>query len=363
MKASKTHILEKLIIIIVFGAAFYSILYHPTLPVFINEFNTVDGSIYVSRLVDLLIALVIFMSAAFFLVPKYLERRRHVPFVFLSLCAVAALSLIHHQLNGIVLRLFNLPTGPHEISDKMITYIRRITFDFPIIPVNAGIYVLGILYGMSRDWIQRSRRESRLVKEKMKADIELLRSQINPHFFFNALNNIYAITQRKGEEETGRAIMKLSELMRHMIYDSDQEAVGLDRELEHVQSFIDVARLKFTPDEDVDIALMKEGDLHAVRIAPLILIPFVENAVKHGLGSRGEGYIHMKIQVEDGVLLFSVENPILSKGAAIKKHSGIGLDNVKKRLDLLYPGRNSLNIAEKEGVFAVNLSIQPEKDR
>jgi two-component sensor histidine kinase len=363
MKASKASILEKLIIAAVFGAAFYSILYHPTLPVFINEFNTVDGSIYVSRFVDLLIALVIFMSAAFFLVPKYLEKRSYVLFVVLSFCGIAALSMIHHQLNGIVLRLFNLPTGPHEISDKMITYIRGITFDFPIIPVNAGIYILGILYGMSRDWIQRSRRESRLVKEKMKADIELLRSQINPHFFFNALNNIYAITQRKGEEETGRAIMKLSGLMRHLIYDSDQEAVGLDRELEHVQSFIDVARLKFTPDEEVDISLEKGGDLHAVRIAPLILIPFVENAAKHGLGSRGEGYIRMKIQVEDGVMLFSVKNPILNKGAAIKKHSGIGLENVKKRLDLLYPGRNSLDITEKEGVFAVDLTIEPEKNR
>ncbi len=363
MKSSTASILEKLIIIFVFGAVFYSILYHPTLPVFINEFNTVDGSIYVSRLGDLLIALVIFMSAAFFLVPKYLEKRRYGLFFVLSLCGIAALSLIHFQLNGIVLRLFNLPTGPNEISDKMITYIRRITFDFPLIPVNAGIYVLGILYGMSRDWIQRTRRESRLVKEKMKADIELLRSQINPHFFFNALNNIYAIAQRKGEEETGRAIMKLSELMRHMIYDSDLEAVGLDRELEHVQSFIDVARLKFTPGEDVDIAFTKEGDLHAVRIAPLILIPFVENAVKHGLGSRGEGYIHMKIKVQDGAMLFSVKNPILNKGGAIRKHSGIGLDNVKKRLDLLYPGRNSLDIAEKEGVFNVELSIRPEKNR
>jgi sensor histidine kinase YesM len=353
--------LEKLIIVLVFAAAFYGILYHPTLPVFINEFNTVDGSVYVSRFVDVLIALALFMTAAFFLVPSCLEKRKYIPFAAYSLLGIVFLSLLHHQLVQIVLRLYNLPTGPNEFSDKMITFARRKTFDFPILPVNMVIYTLGLLYGMSRDWIQKTRRESRLVKEKMKADIDLLRSQINPHFFFNALNNIYAITQRKGEEETGRAIMKLSGLVRHMIYDSDAAVIGLNRELEHIGNFIEVARLKFSPGEKVDITLAKEGDINSVQISPLLLIPFVENAFKHGLGSKGEGYIHMNVKVEDCDLKFQVKNSILDKGKAIKKHSGIGLDNVKKRLALLYPGRHSLEISEKDGMYAVDLTIQFKK--
>jgi two-component system LytT family sensor kinase len=358
MRPTAAAALEKLIIVMVFAAAFFGILYHPTLPVFINEFNTVDGSAYAARSFDWLIALIVFMTAAFYLVPAQLEKRRFLRFAALSLVGIALISLLHHQLHLVVLRLFNLPTGPEEISDKMITYYRRKSYDFPILPANLVIYTLGVLYGMSRDWIRKSRIETRLVQEKMKADIDLLRSQINPHFFFNALNNIYAISQRNEEEETGEAIMKLSGLMRHMIYDSSAAAIGLDRELEHVKNFIDVARLRFAEDENVDIALREQGDFHAFKIAPLILIPFVENAFKHGLGSRGEGFIHINIEAQDGELRFEIQNPILDKGESLQKHSGIGLDNVRKRLRLLYPDRHTLDIAADEGLFDVRLSIR-----
>ena len=351
MKPTAASLLEKLIIVVVFGAAFYGILYHPTLPVFINEFNTIDGSVYAARFVDVLFALAVFMAAAFYLVPSYVDKRRLLHFAAFSIIGIAVLSLLHHQLHLIILRLFNLPTGPNEISDKMITYYRRKSYDFPILPVNLVIYTLGVLYGMSRDWIRKSHIE-------MKADIDLLRSQINPHFFFNALNNIYAITQRNGEKETGEAIMKLSGLMRHMIYDSSAASIDLGRELKHVKNFIEVARLRFAEDEKVDITLTEKGDLQSAKIAPLILIPFVENALKHGLGSRGEGFIHMTIEVKNGELRFQVKNPVLDKGKSLQKHSGIGLDNVRKRLRLLYPGRHALNIAEGDGMFDVDLTIR-----
>lgn len=358
MRPTAASRLEKLIIVVVFGAAFYGILYHPTLPVFINEFNTVDGSVFASRFVDVLFALAVFMAAAFYLVPGCVEKQRFLQFAAFSLAGIVALSLLHHQIHLVILRLFNLPTGPNEVSDKMITYYRRKSYDFPILPVNLVIFTLGILYGMSRDWIRKSRRESRLLKEKMKADIDLLRSQINPHFFFNALNNIYAITQRNEEEETGRAIMKLSGLMRHMIYDNREAAIDLVRELKHVKNYIEVARLRFAGNENVDISLTEKGDFLSVKIAPLILIPFVENAFKHGVGSRGEGFIHMAVEVKDGELVFQVKNPILDKGQSVQKHSGIGLGNVGKRLSLLYPGRHTLGIAEQDGVFDVKLSIR-----
>ena len=131
MKPTAASLLEKLIIVVVFGAAFYGILYHPTLPVFINEFNTIDGSVYAARFVDVLFALAVFMAAAFYLVPSYVDKRRLLHFAAFSIIGIAVLSLLHHQLHLIILRLFNLPTGPHEISDKMITYYRRKSYDFP----------------------------------------------------------------------------------------------------------------------------------------------------------------------------------------------------------------------------------------
>ncbi len=352
--------LEKLIIVLFFFAAYYGILYHPTLPVFINEFNTVDGSIYVSRFIDVCTSLALFLTVAFFLIPTYLKKRRIMPFIALSLVMIALLSLLQYQLYQVVLHLFNLPTGPDEISDKMMTFYRRKSYDFPILPVNMVIYALGAMYGLSRDWILKYRHESKMAQEKMKADIDLLRSQINPHFFFNALNNIYAITQRNQDEEAGEAIMKLSGLMRYMIYDSSVAEISLASELEYVENYLEVARLKYAKDEKVDISLNKNGDFCRYKIAPLLLIPFVENAFKHGLGSKGQGYIHISTQISGDELHFRVENPLLKKEEPLKRHPGIGLDNVKKRLQLLYPGRSELNVSAEEGKFRIELVIRLE---
>jgi two-component sensor histidine kinase len=352
--------LEKLIIVLLFFAAYYGILYHPTLPVFINEFNTIDGSIYAARLVDVIISLILFLSVVFLLIPKYLERRRILPFVVISLALIVLLSLLEFQLDLVLLRLFNLPTRPDEISDKMITYYRRKSFDFPIFPVNLVVYTLGFLYGLSRDWIRKYRYESKVIQEKMRADIDLLRSQINPHFFFNALNNIYAITQRNRDDEAGQGIMKLSGLMRYMIYDSNVAEISLAREMEHIDSYLEVARLKFAKDESVDIQIEKEGNFRAYKIAPLLLIPFVENAFKHGVGSKGDGFIHLSFQVSDGTLNFRIENPILDKEESLKKHPGIGLDNVRKRLEMLYPNRHQLDILDTEDKFEVKLTVKLE---
>lgn len=351
---------EKLIIVLVFFTAYFGILYHPTLPVFINEFNTVDGSIYASRFIDVCTALVLFFSVVFILVPKYLEKSRMLPFIALSVVIIVFLSLLEYQLHRVILHLFNLPTGPDEISDKMMTFYRRKSYDFPILPINIAIYILGILYGISRDWIRKYRQESKIVQEKMRADIDLLRSQINPHFFFNALNNIFAITQRNQDEEAGQAIMKLSGLMRYMIYDSDVAEISLIREIEHIANYLEVARLRFGKDERPDIRMNTEGDFQKDKIAPLLLVPFVENALKHGIGSKGEGYMHLHVRQKDGRLHFLVENPVLEKAESLKKHSGIGLENVRKRLQLLYPDRHQLDISTSNGKFKVELILRLE---
>jgi LytS/YehU family sensor histidine kinase len=240
----------------------------------------------------------------------------------------------------------------------MMTFYRRKSYDFPILPVNLVIYTLGILYGLSRDWIRKYHQESKMLQEKMRADIDLLRSQINPHFFFNALNNIYAITQRNKDDEAGQAIMKLSGLMRYMIYDSNVGEISLVRELEHIDNYLDVARLKFGQDDKVDFRLQKDGNFKNFKIAPLLLIPFVENAFKHGVSSKGDGYIHLQFRLNDDELHFKIENPILEKQESWKKHPGIGLDNVKKRLQLLYPDRHRLDISDLSEKFKVELTIR-----
>ncbi|MGD2246679.1 MAG: sensor histidine kinase, partial [Candidatus Aminicenantes bacterium] len=131
--------------------------------------------------------------------------------------------------------------------------------------------------------------------------------------------------------------------------DSNVIEIDLARELEHIDNYLDVARLKFDRSDEVDIQLKKEGNFHKYKIAPLLLVPFVENAFKHGVGSRGDGYIHLSFLLSDGKLCFHIENPLLKKEESWKKHPGIGLDNVKKRLKMLYPDWHRLDISDSGG--------------
>lgn len=353
--------LEKALIAFLFIVVYFGIIYHPDEPVFIGEFNNKDGSIYVVRGVDVLVSLVIFFSVVYRLIPEMLLKKRHLTFLLTAAFILALVSAVEYGLDRIVLESFNLPTGPDEISDKMMEFPQRNIYYSTIIPGNLMVFVLAFLFGLSRDWIYKSRRQSLLLHEKMKADIDFLRSQINPHFFFNAMNNIYAITRRNQDAEAGEAIMKLSGVMRYMIYDSDVEAIGLDKEIANLEQYIDLVRLKFSPDDALDIRFKADGDFRRYRIAPLILLPFVENACKHGLTATGDGYVHIDLRVEKNRFQFRARNPRHEAQESMRKHPGIGLENVKKRLALLYPGRHVLHIDQGQDYFFVELIIDFEE--
>jgi two-component system LytT family sensor kinase len=349
--------IEKIILILLFFTVTFAVIYHPTEPVFIREFNNKDGSIYAARFVDAIVSVCIFFTVAFFLVPRYLIRWKAWPFILGSIFILAGISAGEYGLDRVILKLFNLPSGPNEISDTMMQYARRNIYHSPIVPGNLMVYMLGCLYGLSRDWIFKSRKQSQLLREKMQADIDLLRSQINPHFFFNALNNIYAITQRNKDPEAGDALLRLSDVMRYMIYDSNVEFIGLDKEIGHLQKYVDVMRLRYAKDDSLDIRISKKGALKRHRIAPLILLPFVENAFKHGLTAKGEGYVSIDMGVVNNRLRFIIKNSRQPGRKDFRKHPGIGLDNVKKRLSLIYPDRHNLLITKTRECYHVDLTI------
>ena len=339
---------EKIFLAILFFVVYFVPIYHLDEPVFIGEFSNKDGSIYAVRTVDVIASLVIFYTVAFSLIPRHLLRRKSVNFVLGSIIVVILACSLEYGLDRIVLKVFNLPTNPSEISDKMMQYPTRNIYYSTIVPGNLMVYILALLYGLSRDWIEKSRRHNQLMREKMQADIDFLRSQINPHFFFNALNNIYAITRRNKDAEAGTALMKLSGIMRYMIYDSNVETVGLDKEIEHLEQYIGVMRLKYARDDRLDIEISKTGDFEVHKIAPLILLPLVENAFKHGLTATGRGYVHIDIAIEAGCLRFCVENSRHPSKEGFRKHSGVGLENLHKRLELIYPGKHTLHIQKIE---------------
>ncbi len=227
---------------------------------------------------------------------------------------------------------------------------------------NAGTVVV-VLMGFfistitreTREWYQQERERKELEKQRLISELSFLKSQVNPHFLFNSLNGIYALAIKKSDK-TPDAIIQLSDLMRHMLYESDKEKVELAKETEYLRNYIQLQRLRLPA--EVKMHFDVEGDVQGKMIAPMLFIPFIENAFKHGVDTKG-GNIQIKLQVKGNTLSFDMMNQI--SGAQNKDAvSGIGLTNVRKRLDLLYANRYKLETKESNGNFVVHLHLNLE---
>ena len=195
---------------------------------------------------------------------------------------------------------------------------------------------------------------------KSNANLDFLRSQINPHFLFNALNTIYATAINEKAERTSEAVEKLGEMMRFMLHENVQDKISLAREIEYLNNYIGLQKLRTEHNPALKIETLIEPTLDQHHIAPMLLIPFVENAFKHGISFRESSLIRIVLEVKDRSLYFDVYNSRHEKPEhdPEKNRSGIGLSNVKQRLQLLYPGRHELIIRETGKEFFIHLTVQ-----
>ncbi len=196
-----------------------------------------------------------------------------------------------------------------------------------------------------------------LEAKQSKAELEFLKSQINPHFLFNSLNGIYSLTM-DNPEKAGEAILTLSDLLRYNLESSKNKFVTLNRELEFLDSYIQLESMRLG--DNCTINLKKKGEFQSRTIAPLILMPFVENCFKHGIGTdKSNNYIHISISLEDNKLTFNTENRIAS--SRMNNHNEsikIGIENVKRRLEMIYPNRYKLELLSNHNLYKVQLLIE-----
>ena len=217
-----------------------------------------------------------------------------------------------------------------------------------------GIY--SILIRFAIDWFKSQKLKAELINQNQASELALLRSQVNPHFFFNTLNNVYSLVYKKSDDAPA-ALMKLSSIMRYMLYDATTDKVLLEKEVEYLQSFIELQKLRLRQKEVVEFSL--EGNLNGKTIAPMLLIPFVENAFKHGSKRDIHPLIKIHLKVDLHQITFEISNPVQKTGGLpADTAKGIGLHNIRRRLELLYPGRYILDIKEENELFNVNLIIR-----
>jgi len=224
----------------------------------------------------------------------------------------------------------------------------------------ALVYIgITTLLKLSKSWfeLENAKHQISLLKEqKLSTELQALKGQINPHFLFNSLNSIYSLSL-DNEKITPKIILKLSDLLRFMLYEANEEKVSLKKELNYLENYIEIQKLRVP--ENTDIQLIKEGDIHQHKIVPLLLIPLVENGFKHGIkGDIKNAFIHISYNIINTDFIFSVKN---NKGYVDEvegnKFKGIGLKNVKRRLELLYPNKHEISINDLEKEFQVQLKI------
>ncbi len=210
-------------------------------------------------------------------------------------------------------------------------------------------------YRMIRDRTRADRMARERENETLKTELSLLRSQASPHFMFNVLNNMVALARKKSDL-LEPSLLKFSSLMRYMLYDADEEKVSLEKEIEYLQSYIDLQQQRFGKNVQVIVDLQKPTDHY--EIEPMLLIPFVENAFKHGTGLIDDAIIRVQLSVLKNKLEFTVENKFNPSSMEIKdKTSGIGLANVRRRLNLLYGRKHRLAVSQKDNWFSVFLQL------
>jgi len=231
---------------------------------------------------------------------------------------------------------------------------------FDLVGLLITLLVLGIATAitMVQHWQQEARLRERLDQQRVEAELSLLKAQINPHFFFNTLNNIYSLTLIDGERARA-ALHRLSRMMRYVLYDTASGQAQLSQEVAFVQDYITLMQLRLT--DRVQVTFEHPEPVREVLIAPMILLPFVENAFKHGVAATAPSRIHIGLrQPTPQQLEIDVRNTLFAKPSTdLAGSNGIGLANTQRRLDLLYPGRYTLQVTEKtpDNEFEVKLSL------
>jgi LytS/YehU family sensor histidine kinase len=275
---------------------------------------------------------------------RYYSKRNKWPLVIAVICIIPAFILFRYGLEEMLIpALFNA-RNYNEGTSFLFYSLDNVYY--------AIIYiVLGFLIFMLDNQITIQKKQALLITQSREAELAFLRSQINPHFLFNTLNNIYALSY-KNSPKTPEAILKLSGLMRYMLYEK-QENIPLVKEWEYIQHFISLQQLRY--DYPLALSVTIEGDPDNIRIPPYLLIPFIENAFKHGDLADEKNPLIIKLSIKESAWEFYVENKVASQQK--DPEGGVGLENVQRRLALLYENRHHLQMEQKAEKFLIYLQI------
>jgi len=297
-------------------------------------------------------------SLMYFVIPRYLLKQKYL----LTIISVVVCFMITAFLSTLLSATI-IPEIEKWILDVDNTWLRERAKNYIFLSLMAGlrgaITIGGIAASIKlmKHWYVKEQRNLQLQKENAEAQLQLLKAQVHPHFLFNTLNNIYSHTQNTAPVAS-QLVMGLSDMLRFMLYECNQPLVPLSKELKMIQDYILLEQIRY--DDQLDVHIDLPSDTAGLGIAPLLLLPLVENCFKHGTSNMiDQPWLSMQVTLEQNSMHVKLMNGKTNEKSKTS-HTGIGILNVRKRLSLLYPGKHEMTITDEEDVFIVNLWLQLE---
>jgi LytS/YehU family sensor histidine kinase len=332
MKSTRVQIIVELVAWIIFLTFPFFILSNLQFLFKDGTFNTVFRGVIITHLY--LIGFYYFNR--YYAIPKFYFQKKFNIYIPIVVCCLTALLLF-----------LQTDPGYNPIFGSQFIFATTV-FNFSVIVRFLMIFLLSL-------GISSYNRLKEAEKQSLKTELSYLKSQINPHFLFNTLNSIYALSVKKSDSAP-ESITRLSSIMRYVITDGSQEFVPLEKELNYISSYIELEKLRLT--NKVELSYTVNGDATGKQIAPLIFIPFIENAFKYGVSTSHPSRIAITISIENNSVFLNVENTKITTHSVQGSSTRMGIENSKKRLGLLYPGKHELKITDENNIFKVQLRLK-----
>ena len=281
------------------------------------------------------------------LVPRYMSG--NVRLYIVSVIALIVLSALTECLiDGLFLSFLDIPFTPNTLYALCLISL----------VIHSIYWILSMLARLGFDWFSNIKVQRKIKEQHTQTELALLKSQVHPHFLFNMLNTLYSSSYEYGDHQTADGIGKLSHLLRYMLYETKEKTVPLENELDYLQNYIDLQKLRFI--DDVAISFTIDGEPDNLDVAPMMFITLVENAFKHGISPAKQSAIKVAVTITDDQMVLLVENDIHRERAKTELEGnagGLGLDNLQRRLTLLYPQQHCLTMQQQNGRYIATLEL------
>ena len=299
-------------------------------------------NMFISSLAFNVFLIIFFYAHHYYIFDRFVVPKHYATYVLVLVISFTLIFFGSHFFKRYVFESLPFMMRPVNFRE----FVRAVNWYLLILAVDLGIKLLMQLK-------QTEQRAREIENSQLRTELSFLHAQINPHFLFNSLNTIYSLALKKSDSAPS-AVLKLSHLLRYVIDDANKESVSLEQEVSYLNNYIDLQRLRSTSSLEVNFKVT--GNINATQIAPLLLLPFVENAFKYGISNQEPSPINIELERNSKTLVFSVQNRKFEGGE--KDSTGIGINNVKRRLELLYYNKHELEIQDKPNTYFIKLTIQ-----